>query len=638
MCGFTVCIRKRKDNHIRDKVTKSLRNLAHRGPDFDNILEMDNITFGHCRLSIIDLSNRSNQPLVSGNSRYVIVFNGEIYNYKEIRSLLSGWDFRTESDTEVLLAAYDLWGDDCFNKFIGQFSVCIFDRNESKVIISRDRMGEKPLFYFEDEIGIYFSSEIRGLLPFFRNKPTINFQAYYDYLHFQYVPEPLSIIENIFKVEAGSIVEIDANNFFKEQKRFWSWLSPEIDEKPVEICDVEKSMRKAVEYSLVADVPIGMGLSAGLDSAAIAFFAKDCGVDIATYTVGYPGRPDYDERSGAAELAKYLGLKNTQIEIEPNDFISNFDEYCDALSEPIADTAGYGHYMVPKVISSHGHKVALSGIGGDEIFWGYEWTRLAIQFENSVKVNVPEKFIKMLRTSPKLLKLIFMLSKTRRVSSQIRPYFRFLHTLLVSTTPRNQRMFMGISGAPEFSSLVDVGGGYIDNLDLKCVSSPYRYTEDLKSTDDIIINLLSKLNRTWLMYNCVQLSDSLSMASSIESRAPFLNSNLISTSLSYNLQHRPDLLGSKVVLKNILSKKLPSYLLERPKSGFITPIGKWVPMLENRYAESLNRGRLFSDGLIRKNILTGHESVNITIHSKYRLILLEVWYNKLIDKYYDENN
>ena len=195
----------------------------------------------------------------------------------------------------------------------------------------------------------------------------------------------------------------------------------------------------------MADVPIALGLSAGLDSSAIAVYAKEAGCDLSTFTIGYPGKPSYDERDGATILAKHLGLKNKQVEIDPDQFVGDFPTYVNALSEPIADTAGFGHYIVPKTIAEHGHKVMLSGIGGDEIFWGYEWTRLAIKFDEIIKINPPEGIIKLFSKSPKLLKAILLLSKIRKVPERLRQYFRLLHTFLVRETPRDQSMFMGIS-------------------------------------------------------------------------------------------------------------------------------------------------------------------------------------------------
>jgi len=569
--------------------------------------------------------------------RYKIVFNGEIYNYRELKSSLKDWEFQTSSDTEVILAAYKEWGASCFGRFIGQFAVCIFDRKENRITIARDMMGEKPLYIHTNSDGIFCSSEIRGLLPFLMERPTINASAFNDYLHYQYVPEPGSIIDNILKVTPGEIVSIDVTSLEMTKDTFWNWCVPKVDKRRVTISDIEQQLRSAVNYSLVADVPVALGLSAGLDSAAIAVFAKEAGTELSTYTIGYPNKPAYDERDAAGMLARHLGLKNTQVEIDPDNFTDNFENYCNALSEPIADTAGYGHYLVPKTIAEYGHKVMLSGIGGDELFWGYEWTRFAVQYQQQIKFNAPSVVVDMLRSTPRLLKLIFMMSRSRRVPAKLKPYFRLLYTMLVRTTPKDQTMFMGISGAPEFTTQIDVGGGFFpDTGRMRDLKSVYRHTEnitDVSSTADIIVELLSKLNRTWLISNCVQLADTVSMANSIESRSPFLNPNLIKTMLSSNIQHQADARSSKAVLRKILANKLPKKLLNRPKSGFVTPVAKWVDLLEQKYAGAVEDGVLVEQGLIKKGFFNLRDVRNVTLHTKYRLILLEKWYSNLVNKY-----
>ncbi len=638
MCGFTISINKVIQDNLHSKFRKSLDNIAHRGPDASNIVDLGKVTLGHVRLSIIDLSSRSNQPFVSAENSYYIVFNGEIYNYKQLKSELNGWDYQTESDTEVILAAYSKWGVGCFERFIGQFSIVIYDRPKNKIVISRDRMGEKPLFFYSNEKGLYFSSEIKGLVPFLSQAPSIDASAFNDYLHYQYVPEPECIISDIHKIEAGTITTYDVLSLKKTVRNYWSWQYPELIDKEIKVIDIENALVKSIEYSLVSDVPVAIGLSAGLDSAAIAYYAKNAGCDLVSFTVGYSQKPVYDERDGAAYIAKYIGIKNHEVEISPNDFMTNFSSYCTNSSEPIADAAGYGHYIVPKTIADHGYKVMLSGIGGDELFWGYEWTRLAVLYNRVVNCRPPSAILDLFKSQRKLLNLIFALSKTSKSPQALRPYFRLLYTFLVNNTPKKQEMFMGISGAPEFTSLVNVGEGYYGAAMMeKNLNNPFRYTKDIEGVEEnpefTLLNILSKLNRTWLMSNSVQLSDSLSMASSIEARSPFLNSDLIKTALTYNVQNGVDLKG-KSILRKILSEKLPIDFINRPKSGFVVPIGSWVSQLEKNYGDQVNNGCLVRYGLLKKDFFNLKENRNITIHTKYRVVLLELWYSNLLNLYY----
>lgn len=642
MCGFTISINKIITDSLHSNFRKSLDNIVHRGPDANNIIDLGNVTLGHVRLSIIDLSSRSNQPFVSADNSFYIVFNGEIYNYKELKSELNSWKYQTESDTEVILAAYSRWGVNCFEKFIGQFSIVIYDKPKNKLVISRDRMGEKPLFFHSNKQGLFFSSEIKGLLPFLSQAPSIDVSAFNDYLHYQYVPEPGCIISGIHKIEAGTTTVYDVITLKKTVFNFWSWQDPELINKKINIADIEKSLIRSIKYSLVSDVPVAIGLSAGLDSAAIAYYAKNAGCDLVSFTVGYSQKPSYDERDGAAFIAKHIGIKNHDVEISPNDFMTNFSSYCATMSEPIADAAGYGHYIVPKTIAAHGYKVMLSGIGGDELFWGYEWTRLAVLYNQIIKFSTPKTILRLFKNQGMLLKLIFALSKTSKSPQLLRPYFRLLYTFLVNITPKNQAMFMGISGTPEFTSTVTVGAGYFGSAMLdKNLNDPFRHTKDIENvqenSDLALLNILSKLNKTWLISNSVQLADSLSMASSIESRSPFLNSDLIKTALTYNLQNGVDPKG-KSVLRKILSDKLPMEFINRPKSGFVVPIGLWVSQLENNFGSQVNDGHLVRCGLLKKDFFKLKENKNILIHTKYRFLLLELWYSNLLSLYSEKNN
>ena len=632
MCGLTFSINKMRSNDLSLKFECSLNNIAHRGPDNSSILDFGLLTFGHVRLSIIDLAPRSNQPMTSGDSGLTIIFNGEIYNYKDLRSQLSDWNYETASDTEVILAAYHTFGVRCFDKLRGQFSLAIYDQKRNKLVIARDRMGEKPLFIHENEFGIFFSSEIRGLKPFFVEAPKIDQLAFDDYLHYQYSPEPTCIISGVEKMEAGSIREFDLDTLKCSKTQFHSWHNPTIDKNLVSINDIERDLESAIHASLEADVPIAIGLSAGLDSSAIAYYARTAGLKLSSFTIGYHGKPSYDEREEAASIAKHLGISNYAVEVEPNDFVKNFETYCNALSEPIADAAGYSHYLVPKTISDHGFKVMLTGIGGDEIFWGYEWTRLAILFNELVTFKTPNALVNFFNKNMNILRLIFRLSRTSKVPSSLRPYFRLLHTLLVNRTPAGQNMFMGISGAPEFTSMVSVGGGYYGPNMEGVQSNPFRHSENIpgKFQESAVIEMLTKLNRTWLISNSVALADTLPMSCSIEGRSPFLDKNLVSTMLSYNTQNRADRSGSKTVLRKIMSDKLPMDIIDRPKSGFVTPIAKWVDSLEKKFAEEVNTGHLYQQGLIKRDFLN-LQSKDITLHTKYRVILLEKWFSNLID-------
>ncbi|MDD1419084.1 asparagine synthase (glutamine-hydrolyzing) [Dolichospermum sp. ST_sed1] len=379
MCGIIGILS--NDNRANLSLNYVLGKLKDRGPDDQGIWSDRHIQLGHTRLSILDLSPLGHQPMSYQNQRYWITFNGEIYNYLELKGELInlGHTFISQTDTEVLLAAYCQWGKFCLEKLRGMFAFAIWDREEKQLFLARDRIGEKPIYYWYNHQNFYFASELKGLLPLLSQKPTLDPIAVDLYLHYQYVPEPLTPLSGVYKLPAAHYLLIDYDTWEIKPQPYWSLekIAP-VTGNPVEL--IRQELDTVIELTLRSDVPIGIALSGGVDSGAIAALAAPKYKDtLQAFSIGYPGRPPYDERAEAEGLAKKLGLPFLDIELQTEDLIAFFPELVAAMDDPIADIAAYGHYSVMKIAKEHGIKVMLSGTGGDELFWGYAWIIEAVQ-------------------------------------------------------------------------------------------------------------------------------------------------------------------------------------------------------------------------------------------------------------------
>ena len=364
-----------------DAMTIALKQLHHRGPDASGQWADDQIWMGHTRLAILDLSQAGRQPMSDQSDRYQITFNGEIYNYLELRAELlnAGYTFTSSSDTEVLLAAYAHWGVECLKKLRGMFAFAIWDRDAKTLFLARDRTGEKPLYYAAHQDRFCFSSELKALLMLLPHTPELDPLSIDLYLHYHYVPEPRTPFKEVFKLPAGHYLLVDDHRAIAPI-RYWSLdqIAP-VEGDPAELIRAE--LDRAIELTLRSDVPVGIALSGGLDSGGIAALAAPKYKDVLqAFSVGYSGSPDCDERQQAKELANHLGLPFHEVELRSDELVDFFPQLVRLIDDPIADIAAYGHFAVTQLAAQHGIKVMLSGIGGDELFWGYEWVAQAVHY------------------------------------------------------------------------------------------------------------------------------------------------------------------------------------------------------------------------------------------------------------------
>ncbi|NLE06165.1 MAG: asparagine synthase (glutamine-hydrolyzing), partial [Crenarchaeota archaeon] len=359
--------------------------LIHRGPDDTGIYVADNFAFAMRRLSIIDV-NSGNQPLYNEDGSIVLVANGEIYNYCElIESLkIRNHHFNTKSDCETILHLYEEYGENCVHYLRGMFAFALWDSKKNKILLVRDRMGEKPLYIYENNDIIIFSSEMKsllnsGLIPFDINPTAVDL-----FFHYLYIPEPKTAIKNVRKLPAGNIFCIDLLTWKQKEIRYWSIESaPPLFGNPVEI--IRDELDSVSDLIIRSDVPVGIALSGGLDSSAIAALTTEKYPEkMHGFSIGYSGRPFCDEREDAQKFADYLDIYFHDVELKTDNLVSLFPDLIAYSDDPISDISSYGYYSVAKLAHENGISVILQGHGSDELFWGYPWVKEAV-FETNRK-------------------------------------------------------------------------------------------------------------------------------------------------------------------------------------------------------------------------------------------------------------
>lgn len=615
-----------------------LNRLRHRGPDDHGLYHDEHISLGHRRLSIIDLSSAGRQPMCSADERYVIVYNGEVYNYPEIKERLEskGLSFRTKSDTEVVLQAYIHWGAACLEQFRGMFALAIWDTQDQTLFMARDRCGEKPFIYYKDDDHFFFASEFKALVPLLPEMPGLNPAVVDMYMHYQYAPEPFTLLENVHKIPAAHFAVLDLKTWSFKITEYWDMASIPADDTLTKQ-DIRNELDRAIQLTLRSDVPVGVALSAGIDSAGIAAIASQHYPEtMEAFCVGYTGRPSYDERQEAQEISKFLGCHFNEVELETEKFTEKFTDFVSLLDEPVADIAAFGHYSIPQACAAKDIKVLLTGIGGDEVFWGYDWSRVAVGVnQNRSYFQILAMLLGPFMHIRAAYVLLVKLSRTHKIPSMLRSFFRKILACVDQNTPKNQHIFMAVTGAPEFTNTAmrdHWHGPAMNGIDQYNAYIP----TDLEISgdrNDIPIEIMTLLFKTWLTSNCLSLGDRVSMAVGVETRLPFLDVGLIETVIAWRKSNPDHQGGQKAVLREILSDILPEATVQRPKSGFVPPVMQWISAISDQYGACLSKGHLVTQNIADPAMMAicdGGADSPLKGHGLYRIILLEMWYDAMV--------
>lgn len=616
------------------KLEISLKALAHRGPDNQGIWNDDYIHLGHTRLSILDLSPLGHQPMSYQDGRFVITFNGEIYNYIEIRAELAakGYSFVSQTDTEVLLASYAHWGTQCLDKLRGMFAFAIWDRTAKKLFLARDRTGEKPLYYWFNDNEFYFTSELKALLKLLPQVPALDPIAIDLYLHYQYVPEPRTPLIGVYKLAAAHYLLITCEDWQIVQERYWSFAHIQaIEGDPIKL--IRQELNQVIDLTLRSDVPVGIALSGGLDSGGIAALAAPKYKNkLQALSIGYEGRPPCDERTQAAELAQWLGLEFRDIELRTTDLVDFFPELVRSIDDPIADIAAYGHFAVTQLAAHLGIKVILSGLGGDELFWGYAWVLDALLLAEK-KLNF---YSNLGNFQDDFLRLEWL--------TQFPSYIRFANSPKIPSFLRKTlQQGLEMSNAapwypqqmPFYNVRLDFRHAWYHRqhlytkefLEQLPARNPYQPFVVPNEWTDIPNQICQLVFDTWLVSNCLSLGDRTSMASGVEVRIPLLDYKLIELVMGLRKAQPDYKYGQKYWLRSVLQDVLPEKVIQREKRGFEPPYGEWIKALLEKYGQFVVEGYLVQLGFFKSEYiekLFKNYRENYTI--VYKLIFLEMWY------------
>jgi len=636
MCGILGIIHREPATHAPPSGC-ALSRLAHRGPDGSGAFADAHAQLGHTRLSIIDLSDSGRQPMTSADDRYVVTYNGEIYNYLELRAELEalGEHFVSHSDTEVLLVAYKIWGRACVERFRGMFAFCLWDRKTRTAFLARDRCGERPLFYVRDRDRLTFASELKALVPLLATRPVLDPAAVDMYLHYQYVPEPHTLLRGVRKLPAAHTLVVGPDHWLGEPLRYWSvedHREIDVPRAPRDIlAAVREGIEDAVKMTLRSDVPVGVALSGGIDSGIIASFAqKHSAEPMHAFCVGYPGRPAYDERAQARELAEGLGMIVNEVELPVADFVDFFPRLVRILDEPIGDPAAFGHYSVPKAAADRGIKVLLSGIGGDELFWGYGWVNQAAAVNQMLSKQPSLAALARWGAHPKVRGFLGRTAQAGALPEPVRHWAGLVHDLSLTAGPADQLRFY--MGAPEFRDALLLKGAVIGPAlaDLNPNNAFAPTAIGPRGHDAVPAAMIRLLFDTWLVSNCLTLGDRVSMSVGVETRLPFLDVRLIELVMALRAQTPDHRLGQKAWLRAALKGVLPDEVLARPKAGFRPPVREWLSGVVVRYGGALRNGRLAAEGLLDRKKLSHLLDVMAQkdwagLFIAYKLVLLELW-------------
>lgn len=569
MCGINGVIHPADEQESRRLVGDMCAAMAHRGPDAQGIWSDHQVVLGHRRLSIIDTSAAGNQPFASADGRLVIAFNGEIYNYLELRNELKGHhDFRTDTDTEVLLAAYKHWGIAMTERLFGMFAFVLYDLSTGEVHVVRDRMGVKPLYYIQTAEGFLFASEIRSLLATGKVKRRLDPIAVQEYLMYQTVQSPRTIIRDVQMLQAGHRL-ILANGQCTETC-YWNPLRPPIAQvhgmsRTELLSGVRERLSRAVAIRMRADVPFGAFLSGGIDSSAIVgLMAEVSSQPVKTFSITFDEK-EWDESSYSQLIARRFATDHHEIRLSASHFRDEVPAAIGAMDHPSGD--GPNTYVVSKVTREAGVKMALSGIGGDELFAGYDVFKRLHRLEQRSLINAIPRAVR---------------SAGGKLFAQLRPSAAADKIAATLATP-NMRWFevyplvRAIYGQEQINRYLKAPIQGENAVAMLC--------RQIEATE---LPLLSKISlaesNTYLQNVLLRDSDQMSMAHALEVREPFLDHDLIEWVLAINDQekypHFP-----KQLLVEAMGDLLPSEIVHRPKMGFTFPWAQWMKNELKPYCE-----------------------------------------------------
>ncbi|MEJ1239005.1 asparagine synthase (glutamine-hydrolyzing) [Chryseolinea sp. T2] len=606
---------------IRDLTTC----LVHRGPDANGSYVHNNVGLIHTRLAIIELSELGSQPYRF--EHLALVFNGEIYNFKDVRKELQseGYSFVSNSDTEVVIKAFHRWGSGAPNRFIGMFAFAIYDRIKNELFLCRDRLGVKPLYYSTSAKGFYFGSEPRAIV-LMQGNAEVNVEAAALYFRFGYVPSPYSAFDGVHKLEPGTFMRIGSEGAVLQ--RYWSWsskMSAGISEDVV-LGTIEELLVSSAKFRMVSDVPVGLFLSGGVDSSLLASILKQhVGGGLQSFTIGF-SEPRFDESMAARNISNHLGFRHVEKILELDEAKKFLYKFYDIYDEPFADTSGIPVACVSELAKETGVKVVLSADGGDELFAGYN------HYMDAYRLY--KRFSRMPRSVRRTL-----VSVSRR---------------LVSAERRKQIVALNfehkLSAVEELLS----AGNYLEFYEAFIANqSKPEVLQLLKGTivpdlpsnherDEMLANMSDWDISYYLPDDLLVKIDRASMFFGIEAREPFLDHRLVEYAVGLPATLKVKNGISKYLLKSLLGKYLPEHLIQQKKRGFSIPIFAWFSrdldeMFENYLSDDSLKRLSYINSKEVKGELTKYKyykqrGKEYNIEKMWRILSFVMWHKTWIEK------
>ncbi|HEY1940333.1 MAG TPA: asparagine synthase (glutamine-hydrolyzing) [Candidatus Angelobacter sp.] len=604
--------------HVRTRLPRgvvdvALKSLTHRGPDQQRSFSTDLVSLGATRLRILDLES-GDQPLISPDGDVIVVFNGEIFNHRELRLELeaSGVRFETRCDTEVVLHAFLRWGSECFSRLSGMFAIGIWVQSERRLILARDRMGIKPLYYCPHEDELYFGSELKCIFAHPDVPRNLSLEGLNCYLSLNYIPAPHTLVEGVSKLLPGHVLE-----WRNHRLHLWSYVQKK-DEAVgpfasiAEACEeLDHLLQKSVREQLVSDVPVGIWLSGGLDSATILRYAANAGTaQLRTFSITFKGR-SFDESSSIAEISRHFGSRHTEFDLDESaDLEHAIEQMAYYSDEPSADAGALPAWFLAKM-SAKDVTVVLTGEGADELFAGYltykadRYAAMARQIPAPLR-RAALKCAGMLPVSDDKISFEYKLKRFLQ-GSLLTPEMAHVYWNGTFTEAEKANFFHFADPGPMAAILSNMGSG-------AGVERYLEFDQRYYLADDILYKV-----------------DRMSMAHSLEARPPFLDPRIVDFAARLPEQFKLRGAQSKYVLRQLMKDKLPANVLRRPKIGFDIPVHDWFrgvlrPMLLDTLSEdSVRASRLFSWSAVER-LLRDHmeRKANLGYHL-WGLMVLLLW-------------
>jgi asparagine synthase (glutamine-hydrolysing) len=632
MCGIAgfIDFSKKADVSILTEMTDA---LLHRGPDDggNEVYEHSNayIGLGQRRLSIQDLSSGGHQPM--HYRQYVMVFNGEVYNFKEIRRELEalGYEFTSTSDTEVLIKGYDCWKEKVVDHCIGMFVFVIYDKEEQQVIFCRDRAGVKPLYYYWHENVLLFASELKSFSRYPSFKKEIDVNSVSLFLQYSYIPAPYTVFKHTHKLKPGHYMHLSLCNRELIISEYWSVLDayrqPLTTMSETDIIHYTKGlMESAYQYRMVADVPVGVFLSGGYDSSSVAAILQSSSANrLKTFTIGYK-EPQFDESAEARKIAQHLGTDHTEWIVGASDALGILERLPEIYDEPFADNSTVPTTLV-SMLASKQVKVVLSADGGDELFAGYNKFNQSLQYTG----NFPKSLQRMMS---KVMDL---------VPPATIPYFNKQYNF----ASRYEKMkLIWASGKPQLALKYisqyiteTEAAGYLGGKQ-SAYKTNFDMNGELNNINDPLNRLLSVDYQTFLVDNNLVKVDRATMSVSIEGREPMLDHRLVEFLATVPAHIKVKNKTNKYILKEIVHQYIPKALMDRPKRPFIAPLTHWFrDELKEQMEYYLSPAKLEQTGLfdpVHIQTLKQHyfNGGKVSHQKLWNILVFQLWYSRWIEQ------